>query len=89
MEWAAGMKLFLFLALLANLFFPWGVAPTLMLVPVTISLGALVLKIGILSASVAILETCIAKLRLFRVPELLSGSFTLALLAVISFFFVR
>ena len=25
-EWAAGMKLFLFLTLLSNLFFPWGVA---------------------------------------------------------------
>jgi formate hydrogenlyase subunit 4 len=42
-----------------------------------------------LAAAVAILETSMAKLRLFRVPELLSGSFTLALLAVISFFFVR
>jgi len=37
----------------------------------------------------AVLETALAKLRLFRVPELLSGSFMLALLAVISFFFLR
>ena len=77
------------LALLSNLFFPWGVASTLEPVPVAIAFAALVLKIGTLAAAVAILETSIAKLRLFRVPELLSGSFTLALLAVISFFFVR
>lgn len=88
-EWAAAMKLLLFLALLSNLFFPWGVASTLEPAPVAIAFAALVLKIGTLAAAVAILETSIAKLRLFRVPELLSGSFTLALLAVISFFFVR
>jgi len=88
-EWAAGMKLFLFLTLLSNLFFPWGVARTLEPLPVAIGFAALALKVGALAAAVAILETSIAKLRLFRVPELLSGSFTLALLAVISFFFVR
>lgn len=88
-EWAAGMKLFLFLTLLSNLFFPWGVARTLEPLPVGIAFAALALKVGALAAAIAILETSIAKLRLFRVPELLSGSFTLALLAVISFFFVR
>jgi formate hydrogenlyase subunit 4 len=88
-EWAAGMKLLLFLTLLSNLFFPWGVAQTLEPLSVAIGFAALVLKVGALAAAVAILETSIAKLRLFRVPELLSGSFTLALLAVISFFFVR
>ena len=88
-EWAAGMKLFLFLALISNLFFPWGVASEVAPVPLTIAFGALTLKVGILATSIAVLETSVAKLRLFRVPELLSGSFTLALLAVISFFFVR
>ena len=88
-EWAAGMKLFLFLTLLANLFFPWGVAHTLEPLPVAIAFAALALKVGVLAAAIAMLETSVAKLRLFRVPELLSGSFTLALLAVISFFFVR
>ena len=38
---------------------------------------------------VAVLETSVAKLRLFRVPELLAGSFMMALLAVVSFFFLR
>jgi formate hydrogenlyase subunit 4 len=88
-EWAAGMKLFLFLTLLSNLFFPWGVARTLEPLPVAIAFATLALKVGALAAAVAILETSMAKLRLFRVPKLLSGSFTLALLAVISFFFVR
>jgi formate hydrogenlyase subunit 4 len=38
---------------------------------------------------VALLETSIAKLRLFRVPELLAVSFVLALLAVTSSFLLR
>jgi formate hydrogenlyase subunit 4 len=88
-EWASGMKLFMFLVLIANLFFPWGVASTLDLLPVAISFAALTLKLGVLVAAIAMMETYVAKLRLFRVPELLSGSFTLALLAVISFFFVK
>ncbi|MBI1878451.1 MAG: NADH-quinone oxidoreductase subunit H [Chloroflexi bacterium] len=88
-EWAAGMKLFLFLTLLANLFFPWGVALTLAPAALGIAYVALALKLGLLALLIALLETAVAKLRLFRVPELLSGSFTLALLAVISFFFVK
>jgi formate hydrogenlyase subunit 4 len=37
----------------------------------------------------AVVETGVAKLRLFRVPELLAGSFALALLSVLSVFLLR
>jgi formate hydrogenlyase subunit 4 len=88
-EWAAAMKLFLFLTLLANLFVPWGVPsdPT----PVALALGALALagKLAVLTLGLAVIETAVAKLRLFRVPELLSGSFALALLAVTAVFLLR
>jgi formate hydrogenlyase subunit 4 len=88
-EWAADMKFFIFLALLANLFLPWGVAVTLTPAAVIIALVSLLLKITVLAAAVAWLETRVAKLRLFRVPELLSVSFLLALLAVTSSFLAR
>jgi formate hydrogenlyase subunit 4 len=42
-----------------------------------------------LATFLAVLETRIAKLRLFRVPELLAVSFALALLAAASSFFTR
>jgi formate hydrogenlyase subunit 4 len=48
-----------------------------------------VVKIAVLALAVALLETRIAKLRLFRVPELLGLSFVLALLAVTSSFLLR
>ncbi|MGH9764522.1 MAG: respiratory chain complex I subunit 1 family protein [Blastocatellia bacterium] len=88
-EWAAGMKLFLFLALIANLFLPWGIASNLAPLALAVGVGALAIKMAVLAFAVALIETSLAKLRLFRVPELLSGSFTIALLAVVSYFFVR
>ena len=88
-EWAAAMKLFLFMTLLANLFLPWGM-PTAA-APLTILLGLIVLavKLAVLTVGLALLETTVAKLRLFRVPELLAGSFALALLSVLSVFLLR
>src|SRR4029078_7011610 len=88
-EWAAGMKLFLFLTLLANLFFPWGVALDNTPVALVIALIALAIKLVVFMGSIALLEASVAKLRLFRVPELLAGSFTIALVAVVTAFFLR
>jgi formate hydrogenlyase subunit 4 len=88
-EWAAALKLLVFCVLLANLFVPWGVAVTVTPGALVLALGSLLLKLGVLAVVVAVLETRVAKLRLFRVPELLSVSFLLALLAVTSSFLVR
>ncbi len=88
-EWGSAVKLLVFLALAANLFVPWGIAVAL--APGAILVGAVtfVLKLIALALAVAVLETRVAKLRLFRVPELLSASFVLALLAVMSTFLAR
>jgi formate hydrogenlyase subunit 4 len=88
-EWAAGMKLFLFLTLLANLFFPWGVALANTPTSLLSAFLALAVKLLLFAVAIALLETAVAKLRLFRVPELLAGSFTIALLAVVTAFFLR
>jgi formate hydrogenlyase subunit 4 len=83
------MKLFLFLTLLSNLFFPWGVALTNTPIALFGAFLALAIKLAFFSAAIAVIETAVAKLRLFRVPELLAGSFTLALLAVVTAFFIK
>jgi len=87
-EWASAMKLFVFLTLLANLFCPWGVPGQVALAPILLGLLALAVKLGVLTVGLAVLETVVAKLRLFRVPELLAGSFALALLSVTAVFLV-
>jgi formate hydrogenlyase subunit 4 len=87
-ELAAHMRLVVFLGLLANLSVPWGIATTtqpLDLVAATAAVGA---KVGALGVGIALFEVFVAKLRLFRVPELLAGSFVLAVLAVTAAFFL-
>ena len=88
-EWAAALKLLLFFALLGNLFVPWGVAVAAEPGALALALASLVVKLAVIAIVVALLETRVAKLRLFRVPELLSVSFVLALLAVTSSFLAR
>ena len=88
-EWAAALRLLVFLSLLANLFAPWGVATSLTLPALAVAAVAWVLKLALLAGIIAVLETRVAKLRLFRVPELLAASFVMALLAVTSSFLLR
>ncbi|ORA24249.1 formate hydrogenlyase [Mycobacterium angelicum] len=84
-EWASAMRLTVLLALLANLFIPWGIADSRpSLIGVGIGVAAISAKVALLAVVLAGAEVFLAKLRLFRVPELLAGSFLLALLAVTS-----
>jgi len=89
LEWAAALKLLLFLSLLANLFFPWGIATSFTPAALAWALVTLLLKLLALAVVLAVIETRVAKLRLFRVPELLTASFVLALLAITSSFLLR
>ena len=88
-EWASAMRLTVLLGLLANLFLPWGIAgATAGPVELTVAVVVFAVKVGLLGAGLAAAEVFMAKLRLFRVPELLAGSFLLALLAVATSFFL-
>jgi formate hydrogenlyase subunit 4 len=88
-EWAAAFRLTLLLTLAANLFVPWGMATSLAPAAIAAGLAAILIKLGVLGLFLAVFETRVAKLRLFRVPELLALSFTLALLAATSSFFTK
>jgi formate hydrogenlyase subunit 4 len=85
-ELAAAIRLTVLLGLLASLFAPWGIA-TAGLAGLLVALVALAVKLTVLAAALAAAEVFVAKLRLFRVPELLAGSFLLAVLAVTTSFF--
>lgn len=83
LEWAAAIRLGVLLSLLANLFLPFGIAgPGGSLLDMAIGLVAISVKVGVFGAAIASAEVFIAKLRLFRVPELLAGSFVISVLAV-------
>jgi len=85
-EWSASVKQLVLMALLVNIFFPVGIATDLSPASVGLSLLWLVAKLLALSAAVVLVETTNAKLRLFRVPDLLSAAFILATLALLSTF---
>jgi formate hydrogenlyase subunit 4 len=83
-EWAVSIKQLVLMALLANIFFPVGLAANT--TPVAFGLGLLffMAKLIVLAGAVVLVETTNAKLRLFRVPDLLSAAFILAMLALVS-----
>ena len=87
-ELASAMRLSVYLGLLANLFLPWGIATEVGVLALVVGVAALVIKVVVLGALLAFAEVFLAKVRLFRVPELLAGSFLLALLAVTASYFL-
>lgn len=87
-ELASAMRLSVFLGLLSNLFVPWGIATAATPGAIVAGVVALVVKVSVLGLLLAAGEVFLAKLRLFRIPELLAGSFLLAILAVAASFFL-
>ena len=81
-EWGSAVKELLYLTLLVDLFLPFGIAPTAAPLAVVVGGAAWMVKIAFLAVAVTVAESANAKLRLFRVPELVSVSLGLAFLAL-------
>jgi formate hydrogenlyase subunit 4 len=86
LEWAASLKQLVLMTLLANVFFPTGIAREPTWAALLPSMIFFLAKLAALAGVVVLVETTNAKLRLFRVPELLSGAFILAAIALLSTF---
>jgi formate hydrogenlyase subunit 4 len=89
LEWAAGIKLVVFLSVIANVFAPWGIATSVTPASVAIGMIVYVVKVSTLALLIGMIESMFAKLRLFRVPELLGAAFILSLLALVFFYTLR
>jgi formate hydrogenlyase subunit 4 len=76
-HWAAALKQLVLMTLLIDLFAPWGLQLSL---PLSIVLYAL--KIAVLVVAVALVETAVAKLRLYRIPEVVGASAVFSILAL-------
>jgi formate hydrogenlyase subunit 4 len=84
MELAAQVKLLLYAVLVANLFFPWGIAVEATPAAWLIAAALLAVKLAVLGTGLAIAETAVAKMRLFKVPTFLAVAFTIALVGMLS-----
>jgi formate hydrogenlyase subunit 4 len=89
-ELAASLKLLLYISLIACVFLPWNLAPT------AAGPGALLAGFGLYLVKLAggglllaLFETSIAKMRVFRVPDFLGAGLMLGLLATLLLFVTR
>ncbi|MBI5165773.1 MAG: NADH-quinone oxidoreductase subunit H [Magnetospirillum sp.] len=84
MEGAAMVRLTLFMALIGCLFAPWGMAQAGGGVDgILVGMGAFLARTFVLATALAVFETAIAKMRVFRYADFLGGALLLGLLATI------
>lgn len=85
-EWAGMMKLFLFVMMGIAAFAPWGIAPKGSFGALPVALIFMTLKLAVVGVGIVLIETGLAKMRLFRLTEFLGAAFLLATLGMIAFF---
>jgi formate hydrogenlyase subunit 4 len=88
-EWAAALKLFAYSCIGIALFFPYGIAGGGDAAGILVAIAALVAKLAVGGAALALIETLSAKMRIFRAPEFLGTAFMLAVLAMLIHFLLE
>jgi formate hydrogenlyase subunit 4 len=94
-ELSSSLKLLLYLSLIACLFLPWGMVslrPELSAATLGaygVGAGAYAAKLGFGCAMLALFETAIAKMRVFRVPTFLGAALMLGFLGALLLFVSR
>lgn len=84
---ASELKLLLYVSLIGCLFAPWGIAaPDSGATAFGIGIASYIIKLAAGGVLLAIFETSIAKMRVFRVPEFLGAALMLGLLATLLLF---
>lgn len=88
-EWASAIKLVAYMTIGFALFVPWGIAEAGDWAAIPAALGALAVKLAAAGAGLALIETLLAKMRIFLVAEFLSTAFLLAVLGMLTHFLVH
>jgi formate hydrogenlyase subunit 4 len=81
-EWASALKELLYITLLIDLFIPIGIATTTTAAALAVAVAAWAGKVLVFAIAITLVETTNAKLRLFRVPELVAVSLGLGFIAL-------
>jgi formate hydrogenlyase subunit 4 len=90
LEFAAALKLLLYLSLIACIFVPWGLAPAGSgPAAYAIGLASYLAKLAVGAFLLVLFETSIAKMRVFRVPDFLGIALMLGLLGMLLLFVSR
>ena len=86
MEYSSMLRMTVFMAMLGSLFLPWGISCTGEPVSLVISLVLALAKMLVIAFAMALVESVLCKSRLFKVPNLLTVSFALSLIAMVSLY---
>lgn len=85
-EWAQSIKNLTLLALMVNIFFPWGVATSLSAAAVGEGLLVFAAKALAIGVIIAFIETRVAKWRLFRIPDLIAIAIASSMVGMVFFY---
>lgn len=86
MEYSSMLRMTIFMAMLGSLFLPWGISTTGDPASLVLGLMLAMAKMLAIAFVVALVESVLCKSRLFKVPNLLTVSFALSLIAMISLY---
>jgi formate hydrogenlyase subunit 4 len=89
-EFAASLKLLLYISLIACVFVPWGLAtPGQGTAAYPLCIAIYLAKLAVGGTLLAVFETAVAKMRVFRVPDFLGAALMLGLLGTLLLFVSR
>ncbi|MBI4825564.1 MAG: NADH-quinone oxidoreductase subunit H [Nitrospirae bacterium] len=88
-EWAGMMKLFLFVMIGIATFAPWGIAESGDLAILAVAFLFMALKLFFIGIGLVLIETGLAKMRIFRLTDFLGAAFLLATLGMLSYFMLE
>jgi formate hydrogenlyase subunit 4 len=89
-ELAAMLKLLLYVSIIACVFMPWGLAiANASIAARLIGAGCYVVKLAVAGLALALFETSIAKMRVFRVPDFVGAALMLGFLGALLLFVSR
>ncbi|NOY53920.1 MAG: formate hydrogenlyase subunit 4 [Deltaproteobacteria bacterium] len=90
MKWGGWMKFFVLMIVLLNvLVTPWGLASTLEWGAILTAVPLVLFKILLFIMLLVLIESSLAKLRLFRISEFMSAAFVIAVIAMLTSVFTH
>jgi len=88
MKWGGQMKFLVLTCVFLNvLLAPWGLANDLFVSHVLLAIPLILIKILVFTVVLVVIETSLAKLRLFRISEFLGAAFIISVAAMIASIF--
>ncbi len=90
MKWGGWMKFFVLIIIFSNvLLAPWGLATDLSWGSILLAIPLILIKVLIFILFLVLVESSLAKLRLFRISEFLSAAFVIAVVAMLASIFYQ